>query len=479
VEYSTVEVGKPPQQWLFVLIAAVLLLLTGVVYLSTRTLPSPPLVFPQRWSASVNGSLAEEVFAGPTVVASVFQSAGVPPTGYATNSTYELIGFDLGSGRATWSSAPIVVLERNGGADIRLLSPAPGLVVFVVVADALGAPTPGAGTPMLFALRLNASTGHRDLASATSLPPEAAGAQLSSDTSRLLVSWATDPWPNPASATVRAYDLRANSSALAPVPPPGGAGSEIWSFTTGFPPSLDGIEPEDLVVRTAPGHIIVEQGYANRTTWVLNDSTGHLLWQRDLAVNNLSIRASTADASTLYTLGHRGSGVEADRWSLANGSREPPIPITVPADRNTTLWITDGLLLVGSYVAPGYYAYSLGGTPLWQLPLTLTANGSVCRCSPGGQISGMIAPIALTGSYALLGATPFQYTSLGFVEPFRVVNLQTGVVAWSATYHFEIHEISQLAFPRIYYPVLGQGPLVIVRASDGDFVLADFTPYLA
>ncbi|MCI4350230.1 MAG: hypothetical protein L3K15_01780 [Thermoplasmata archaeon] len=471
--------GRPPSRWPWVLVAAVLLVGTGVVYYTTRSLPPPPIVFPQRWSANVNGSLAEEVFSGTAVVASVYHATGVPPAGYFSNTSYELLGYDLRSGHPLWASAPIVVLERGGGADVRLVTPAPGIVVFVAVADALGATSPGVVGPMLFALRFNATTGERLVASSTALPVEAAGAQLLSDPPRLLVSWATDPYPNPASATVRAYNLVANSSALSPAPPPGGAGPEIWSFSTSFPPSLDGIEPEDLVVRTSPAYVVLEQGYANQTTWALNRSTGHLLWQRDLAPNKISIRASTIDATTLYTLGYGGSGVEADRWSLANGSREAPIPITVPADRNTSLRIADGLLLVGSYVAPGYYAYSLAGALQWSLPVRLTANGSVCRCSPGGQVSGLIDPIPLGGPYALLGATPFQYTSQAFLETFRVVNVNTGAVVWSVDYLFEIRTSSQLGFPRIYFPVTAQGPLVLVAASDGTFLVADLTPYVS
>jgi hypothetical protein len=223
--------------------------------------------------------------------------------------------------------------------------------------------------------------------------------------------------------------------------------------------------------------VIVEQGYANQTTWVIADATGHLLWQRDLP-SSLSIRATTADNTTLYTLGLAPGGVEADRWSLANGTESAPLPISAPADRNSTLWRVENLLVVGSYVQPGYYAFDLQGNLLWHLSVPLTLNGSVCRCAPGSGESRLIAPIPLAGPYALVGGVLYQFSAAMFLETFRVVNLDNGAVSWSADYPINLASGNLVAYPRIFYPVVAQGPLVVVDATDSEFLLADFTPYL-
>lgn len=486
--FGTVDVSRPPPNRLYVLLAVALVATTAAVYLTARTPPPAPAIFPTRWTATADGSLSGEVVSGGAVVAAVLTATGSPPSGFQSNTSFVLHAYDLRTGQPTWSSPTLAVLDRSGGPDLRLMVPADGTAALVVVADGLtgyARLTPaGPGETILYVLRLNASTGQLLAESSNSLPLEATGAQLLSDAPKLIVSWALDPWPNPASLFVRAYDLTTvgvppvpGVAPLAPSPPPPTTGRELWDFSVSFPPSLDGLEAGDLLVSAAPGHVIVQQGYANQTAWVLADATGHLLWQRDLP-RSLSVLASTTDNTTFYTLGPAPGGVEADRWSLANGTEAAPLTISVPADQNSTLWRVGGLLVVGSYVVPGYYAFGLAGGLVWHLPLSLTYNGSVCRCGPGGPESRLMAPLPLAGPYALLGGVLYHFAASKFLETFRLVNVNTGTVAWSADYAIDLEGASLIAYPRIFYPVTAVGPLVVVDATDSAFVLADFSSFI-
>jgi hypothetical protein len=72
----------------------------------------------------------------------------------------------------------------------------------------------------------------------------------------------------------------------------------------------------------------------------------------------------------------------------------------------------------------------------------------------------------------------YQFSAAMFLEAFRVVNLDNGAVSWSADYPINLASGNLVAYPRIFYPVVAQGPLVVVDATDSEFLLADFTPYL-
>ncbi|MCI4344971.1 MAG: hypothetical protein L3J87_05040, partial [Thermoplasmata archaeon] len=242
-DYSTVEVRRGPPNRLYVLLAVGLVAMTAFVYLSDRTPPPAPAVFPTKWTATVGGSLSDEVVAGGTVVASVLTGTPPPPSGFQSNTSFALQGYDLRTGQATWSSPTLGVLERSGGPDLRLAAPSAGTVALAAVADGLsgyaGLLSAGPGETMLYVLRFNASSGQLLAESSSSLPVDAAGAQLLSEPPRLFVSWAIDPWPAPASLFVRAFDLTTLGSPpalatgpLAPSPPPPSSGHELWDFST-------------------------------------------------------------------------------------------------------------------------------------------------------------------------------------------------------------------------------------------------------
>ncbi len=417
-----------------------------------------------------------------------------------SNVSYELSAYNWSTGRAVWSSIPLVVGEGvlgyfgqslGGHADLVVEGGVLSMVTFGTWVQAAGQPlVPATSTswPVTWVLEWNATTG-------AFLSAQHWGAELAWPFPSIFVGQ-DDGW-----LSVGVSDLANFTVSTLPIAGRSSVYGE-WNATVDTARAGPALFETAGLVMSGGLVSVVLMGNADLVA-VLNGESGNLTWEGQLpdaytvpgnATFSLlpTIVGEFSNVvqigTTFYYVANRTGGTALQSFDIDTGASASvanltglvdPLDAELSLPANGTLVVTDG---AGEH----YWAFSTTGTSLWNRSLRLD---QVATTGVSGVEGVDDCPLPLGDGYALIASqwsSDFSsypgdnYPVATVTIPVAVVDGETGATIWSSTYTQSMTLGPAQNYPVTYWPLIAQGPFAAFAYYPGeglgwDLLVSDFS----